>query len=481
MKSQISPIKFFKLLKWLTGEPLLSVIEPYRQQIFDRALYTFENKHPKYNLILTGRAKKNWKSADLILAALYRLLAWETQLGNQCYILASDKGQAADDLEIAKKIIRINPVLDNEVDIKKSVIERKDGSGFLEILPAMDVAGSHGKTYNFCGFDEIHTYRDWGLFEALALDPHRPDSLMWITSYASLFNYAGCPLYDLIVQGKGGKDARMLFSWYGGDYCTDKEFTEKETPEERANPSVLLSGYLEQQKKRLPSHRYRRLHLNLGGQPEGSYFNAEKVESSISDYRILPHNKDHFYMAFVDMSGGSGDDATLSVGHRENERIIISGVWNQGKRPPFDPREAVILFSKILKEYHCHKVCGDRYAGETFKNDFQGLNITYEPCPVPKSGLYEAFEVELNSQKVSLPDNEVMLKQILTLIMKGGKIDHASGDHDDLANSVAGAVYLLRETLTEPGEIFSGDDTAIASQEYELNLEHENFPSPWDI
>jgi hypothetical protein len=26
---------------------------------------------PRYNLILSGRAKKNWKTADLMIAALY--------------------------------------------------------------------------------------------------------------------------------------------------------------------------------------------------------------------------------------------------------------------------------------------------------------------------------------------------------------------------------------------------------------------------
>jgi hypothetical protein len=51
------------------------------------------------------------------------------------------------------------------------VIERKDGKGFFEILPAGDVVGSHGKTYLFCGFDEIHGYKTWDIIEALQPDP----------------------------------------------------------------------------------------------------------------------------------------------------------------------------------------------------------------------------------------------------------------------------------------------------------------------
>ena len=58
----------------------LAVARPDRRlpaQIFRQALDTYEGagklRRPKYNLVLCGRGKKNWKSADLILAALYCL------------------------------------------------------------------------------------------------------------------------------------------------------------------------------------------------------------------------------------------------------------------------------------------------------------------------------------------------------------------------------------------------------------------------
>jgi hypothetical protein len=138
---QVSPIDFFSTLSWIDRRPLMSVIEPYRQRIFEHALYTFDDSgRPRYNLVLNGRAKKNWKSADLILAALYRLLFWETAAGNnECFVLANDLDQANDDLSLAKKLIEANPLLKGDVVIKQKVIEREDGKGFLEILPAGDV------------------------------------------------------------------------------------------------------------------------------------------------------------------------------------------------------------------------------------------------------------------------------------------------------------------------------------------------------
>lgn len=476
----VDPIKFFNRLEWLDGSPLLDVIEPYRQRIFSEALYSFDGDRPRYNLVLTGRAKKNWKSADLVLAALYRLLVWESPLGNQCFILANDEGQAADDLTLAKKLIKVNPVLKREVKVKTNVIERIDGEGFLEILPAGDVAGTHGKTFLYCGFDEIHEYRGWDLLEAMQLDPHRPDAMTWITSYNSLYSYKGAPLFDLIQQGKADQDPRMYFSWYGADYCTDPEYALKEMPEDRANPSNLPEGYLEQQKRRLPTHKFRRLHLNMPGSPEGAYFAPEKVEGAVGDYKILSPQPKQFHRAFVDMSGGSGDDATLSIAYHDGERVKVCGVWNQGQRPPFDPRKAVSLFSTICKSYGVAHVIMDRYAGETFRQDFASHGISAEVCPVPKSSLYEAMEIELNTDRVSLPDDALLIKQLLTLVMKGGKIDHPSGEHDDLANVVAGVTYYSKSG-TQPFFIdFPGEPLQSLRLDGPWDYrEYEDLPTQW--
>ena len=118
---QTDPIKFFSKLKWIDERALTDVIESYRRDIFERALYAFDGERPKYNLVLTGRAKKNWKSADLILAALYKLLAWRSPGGNQCYGLANDLDQANDNLQLAKKIVTVNPPIKDFVSVKQTV------------------------------------------------------------------------------------------------------------------------------------------------------------------------------------------------------------------------------------------------------------------------------------------------------------------------------------------------------------------------
>lgn len=442
-----SPLEFFGHLRWIDGRPLLDTIEPYRRDLFMRVLYEFrDDGSPRYNMALVGRAKKNNKTSDLVLAALYRLVVWESAQGNDGFILANDEGQAGDDLSLAKKIVEANPDLADDLDVLAKEIRRRDGAGSLQILPARDAAGAHGKTSLFVGFDEIHGIRSWDIFEALAPDPTRADALTWITSYDTIYNSPGIPLYDLKRTAMKGDDPRMLFSWYSGDVCTDPAFAAL-PQEQRANPSMASwpegAAYLEQQRRRLPTHRFRRLHLNLPGAPEGAFFSADKVIAAIDEgVSSRPYRPGVKYHGFVDMSGGSADDAVLAIAHDEGGTAVLDLLMKQAGPPPFNPRHAVSRFADALKAYHLRRVTGDAYAGLTFRADFQGQGITYDLSQLTKSALYDALEPRLNAGEVVLLDTPKLQEQLLTLVMRGARIDHMPGDHDDHANAAAGALWL---------------------------------------
>jgi hypothetical protein len=441
-------LEYFKHLKWIDGKPLLDVIEQYRRDLFTKALDTYRpDGVPVHNMALAGRGKKNGKSLDLVLAALYCLDIRESIQGNDCFILANDEDQAGDDLELAKKLVAANPDLSDVLEVLQKEIRRRDGKGSLQILPARDAIGAHGKTSLFVGFDEIHGYRTYDLLEALAPDPTRADALTWITSYDTIYNTPGVPLFDYKAIGKAGSDPRMVFSWYSGDYCSDPAFADLE-PELRANPSIASwpegRAYLDQQRRRLPTHKYRRLHLNLPGAPNGAFLDQGAVlDAIVTGRKMLPPRPNVDYVAFVDMSGGSSDDATLSIAHKVDRRAVIDIVVKQDGETPFNPRTAVKKFVGILKQYGLREVTGDNYAGETFKVDFEGEGISYEPSALTKTELYEAFEPALNAGEVELPDIPKLQEQLLTLVIKGARIDHQNGDHDDWANAVAGAVWRV--------------------------------------
>ncbi len=457
---KLTSLAFFAKLKWLDGSPLMSHVEPYRRAIFSAAL---DSDH-KYNLALIGRAKKGWKSADLCLAALYCLIT-DSPGGNQCYLLANDLDQAGDDLALCKRLIDANPLLARHVTVKQKMIERRDGRGFLMILPAGDVSGSHGKTFRFAGWDEIHGYKSWDILEALQPDPHRPDVLQWVTTYASLYHRPGIPLYDMFQQGKAGTDPKMLFSWYAADFTTDPD-AEALDPEAKANPSRGSwddPAYLDQQRRRLPSHMFRRLHLNLPGLPEGSAFQIEPLQDAIPRglRQRAPDPQYHgAYVGFGDASGGSQDDFSLGVAHLDSQgHAVLDFVGHQGQRPPFDPLVAVGKHAATLKQYGIKHVYLDGYAGHTFQHAFANYGLSSEISLSSASEMYSAFEARLNSHQVTLLDHAVLEQQLLGLIWKAGKITHPNGEHDDLANSAVGACLVALDGVTgDPGPNDPEDD-----------------------
>jgi hypothetical protein len=446
---RVGILDFLGLVHWIDGTPMLDHVEPYRVRILESFDAVDASGRAVYDLGLVGRAKKNFKSCDLVLMGLAALLANDAPHGNVVYLLANDEGQADDDLALAKKIVAASPRLRERLIVKKTVVDRRDNRGFLQILPAQDVAGAHGKTYRAALFDEIHGYRTWDILEALQLDPTRPDSVMWITSYASIYHKPGVPLFDLTQQGRAGADPRMFFSWYAADYTTDPDFAQAD-PETRANPSRGSwqdADYLAQQQRRLPAHKYRRLHLNLPGLPEGSAFQPEPIMDAVA--RGVSHRAPEpgvGYVAFVDMSGGSSDDAVCAIAHvAPDGRAVLDRILNQGPPPPFDPRAAVARFVAVLQEYGIGHVAGDKFAGETFIQDFARHGIGYVVAAASASTVYENFEPVLNAREAILLDVPVLEQQLLGLVWRGAKIDHPNGEHDDFANAAVGALLLARE------------------------------------
>jgi hypothetical protein len=150
------------------------------------------------------------------------------------------------------------------------------------------------------------------------------------------------------------------------------------------------------------------------------------------------------YIAFVDPSGGTSDRMTLAIAHRgERDRVILDAV--RERRAPFAPDDVVLEFVPLLKSYNVQTVRGDRYAGEWPRERFRLYGITYEVAEQTKSDLYRDLLPILNSGRAELLDVPRLVSQLCGLerrTARGGRdsIDHPPGAHDDLSNSVAGAI-----------------------------------------
>ena len=113
-------------------------------------------------------------------------------------------------------------------------------------------------------------------------------------------------------------------------------------------------------------------------------------------------------------------------------------------------------FSETLKSYGLYTVTGDRYASLWPRERFETHGISYRVADMNKSEYYQAFLPILNSGRAELIEHKKLIRQLCSLerrTARGGRdsIDHPSGQHDDLANAIAGAIVtaVRRSNLKE--------------------------------
>jgi len=152
------------------------------------------------------------------------------------------------------------------------------------------------------------------------------------------------------------------------------------------------------------------------------------------------------YAAFADLSGGRSDDAALAIGHRDNRKAVIDKLVRY--RPPFNPHEVIGRMADELRRYQLRRVVGDNYAADFVSRTFEEHGIRYTKADKPKNVLYGELLPRLCSGEIILLDNTMLIDQLAALERRtrsGGRdiIDHPQGEHDDLANAVAGCAEVL--------------------------------------
>jgi hypothetical protein len=153
------------------------------------------------------------------------------------------------------------------------------------------------------------------------------------------------------------------------------------------------------------------------------------------------------YYAFTDPAGGSGSDSmTMAIAHRSMLKdAVLDGFWE--RKPPFSPDDVVREFAAILESYRVTVVVGDRYAGAWVAERFREHHITYQPSERTKSEIYIELVALLNSHRVRIPRDRRLRQQFASLERRASRtgksiVDHGLSGHDDVCNSVAGALTL---------------------------------------
>jgi hypothetical protein len=152
------------------------------------------------------------------------------------------------------------------------------------------------------------------------------------------------------------------------------------------------------------------------------------------------------YEARIDPSGGGRDSMTLAIAHGEGDRIILDLL--RERKPPFSPDAVCKEFADTIKAYGLTSARADNYALQWPRERMAVHGVDVGTEPLPKSKIYLSLLPLLNSRRVEMLDDAVMVKQLCNLqrhTAHGGHdtVDHPRGQHDDVINAAALAIVAV--------------------------------------
>jgi hypothetical protein len=346
-------------------------------------------------------------------------------------LIAENQKQARIMLRYIEGAFDQSPVLRKLVIGKTQHSIRLSNGIEIEVRPA-DFRGLRGPSYVIVCGDEINFWR--------SEDSANPDYEIIDAIRPGLVTTHG----QLITIGSPYRKAGFGYSTY------QKHFGERGDPEiivangaTRQFNATITQRTIDRAIERDPQSA-RSEWLGLFRDDIDAFLPREVVEGCVIPNRFeIPPIAGLHYHAFCDPSGGSADDMTLAIAHREKRTVILDCV--RIARPPFSPDQVVGEFCSTLKAYGLNVVKGDRYAGEWPVERFRAHGVRYEAAGKPKVEIYQDSIPIFNGRRCELLDHPRLVNQLIALerqTTRGGRdsIDHPHGGHDDIANAVCGAL-----------------------------------------
>ena len=403
-------------------------------------------------LAVGRRGGKDWFTAALLvyLACIRKYMFKAGELG-RVMLLACDSDQADVLYEYVTQLIESVPGFESMV-AKRSVkygMRRLQLNNRIEILikPA-DRRRVRGRTVLAVVADEVahwwsderHANPDTEVLKAL-----RPAMLgvpgALLVAISSPYRRQGA-MYEADKKHWGMNGDRVLFwraaTWemrpdtpgHRAQYPTFR----RELEEEKANdPSAFASEY---------GAEYR---LDLE-----DYLSQEAIGSCVVAGReALRYEPGKHHYLFVDTAGGGGQDSlaacvtrTIPIGAQ------VCRLFE--RKPPFDAEAVCDEIAALAAEYNVTMVRGDNFSGATWASMFKQRGLTQVVEKATATVLFRNFAPCVTGKKVELLDpntgmtQERALNQLVRLEKREGgeKITHPQGEHDDVANALAGAVLM---------------------------------------
>lgn len=345
-------------------------------------------------------------------------------------VLAADRKQARSVFRYISGLLHSNPMLERMIVREdKEAIELSNRT-VIEVHTA-SFRAVRGYTVACCIADEVAFWR--------SEDSANPDYEILNAIRPAMATLEG----KLIALSSPYSKRGALWDAYRRYYrSSNKHVLVAQAPSKTMNPS-LPQRVIEQAYERDPESAKAEYGAQFRSDLE-AFIVREVVEAvTRAEPLELPYNSRNRYAAFVDPAGGGQDEYTLSIGHREDKRLVVDMVRAKRGVPAVITEE----YAAVLKAYSVRQVHSDKYAGSWPADEFMKHGITIDYSPKARSELYLDALPAITSGRVELPPDSKLLTQFIGLERKTSKqgrdsVNHAPGAHDDRANAAAGLIAL---------------------------------------
>jgi hypothetical protein len=178
------------------------------------------------------------------------------------------------------------------------------------------------------------------------------------------------------------------------------------------------------------------------------YLTREQLDAVTVDRAEIQYEPGMRAFAFIDTSGGEGQDSQafcITLRLPDGRGAVAKLVeW----KPPFDSAASAKEVAEICKAYKIAKVHGDKFGGAMFASMLRQHGIGYEPTTQTATELYRGFAGAVTGKRIELLGATETAQRGINQLMRlerrqgGEKITHPEREHDDIANSIAGAALL---------------------------------------
>ncbi len=203
--------------------------------------------------------------------------------------------------------------------------------------------------------------------------------------------------------------------------------------------------------------RYAAEYLSHWRDDLASYITRDLLDAAIDKgVFVRPPVSGKHHIAGCDASGGRNDSFTAAITHKENDGVVVLDVAFE-RKAPFNPSEVVGEVVRLMKDYRCHQITGDRYGANWTVEAFAKAGAKYIQSERDRSAVYMDTLPIFTSGQARLLDNKRLVSQFAALERRTfstgrERIDPGPG-HDDLANSAAIALSLAAKGKLNPLEI----------------------------